>query len=125
MPICESAHPARPASPDPRPKAQVSTRAVGTPTQAAIARFCVTPRTKSPRRVRVRSNAIAPTTTAAKAMMTTRLQGSTTPVRISMPPDMNAGFSTCTFCAPKTVRTPWISTRLMPQVASSVSSGRP
>ena len=42
-----------------------------------------------------------------------------------MPPDMHDGFSTCTFCAPNTVRTAWISIRLMPQVASSVSSGRP
>ena len=42
-----------------------------------------------------------------------------------MPPDIHAGFSTCTFCAPNTVRTAWIRIRLMPQVASSVSSGRP
>jgi hypothetical protein len=58
-------------------------------------------------------------------MMTMRLHGSTTPVMISTPPDMNDGFSTCTFCAPKIVRTAWIRIRLMPQVASSVSSGRP
>ena len=64
-------------------------------------------------------------TTTAKTMMTMRLHGSTTSVSTSMPPDMNAGFSTCTFCAPKSVRTAWISIRLMPQVASSVSSGRP
>ena len=43
----------------------------------------------------------------------------------STPPDIHAGFSTCTFCAPKIVRTAWIRIRLMPQVASSVSSGRP
>ena len=42
-----------------------------------------------------------------------------------MPPDMNAGFSTPTFWAPNTVRTAWIRIRPMPQVASSVSSGRP
>ncbi|MNL64022.1 hypothetical protein D3C87_1881980 [compost metagenome] len=41
------------------------------------------------------------------------------------PPLIHAGFSTPTFCAPKIVRTSCISTRLMPQVASSVSSGRP
>ena len=38
-------------------------------------------------------------------MITMRLHGSTTPVNSSTPPDMNAGFSTCTFCAPKMVRT--------------------
>ena len=42
-----------------------------------------------------------------------------------MPPDIHDGFSTCTFCAPNTVRVAWIRIRLMPQVASSVSSGRP
>ena len=43
----------------------------------------------------------------------------------STPPDIHDGFSTCTFCAPNIVRTACISIRLMPQVASSVSSGRP
>jgi hypothetical protein len=43
----------------------------------------------------------------------------------SMPPDIQEGFSTCTFWAPKIVRTDCIRIRLMPQVASSVSSGRP
>jgi hypothetical protein len=41
------------------------------------------------------------------------------------PPDSHDGFSTATFCAPKIVRTACIRIRLMPQVASSVSSGRP
>jgi hypothetical protein len=58
-------------------------------------------------------------------MMTIRFHGSTRFGSTWIPPDMNAGFSTCTFCAPKRVRTAWMSTRLMPQVASSVSSGRP
>ncbi len=58
-------------------------------------------------------------------MITMRLHGSTTSVSTSTPPDIHDGFSTCTFCAPKIVRTDWISIRLMPQVASSVSSGRP
>ena len=39
-------------------------------------------------------------------MMTMRLHGSTTLERNSTPPDIQAGFSTCTFCAPKIVRTP-------------------
>jgi hypothetical protein len=41
------------------------------------------------------------------------------------PPLIHEGFSTPTFCAPKSERTACISIRLMPQVASSVSSGRP
>ena len=41
------------------------------------------------------------------------------------PPLIHTGFSTPTFCAPNTLRTSCCSTRLMPQVASSVSSGRP
>ena len=64
-------------------------------------------------------------TSAAKAMITIRLHGSTMPVIATKPPDIHDGFSTCTFCAPKTVRTACIRIRLMPQVASSVSSGRP
>ena len=111
--------------PEPRPKAQVSMRAVGTPTQAAMSRFWVTPRMKRPSRVFESSIHIPTSTAAAKRMMKMRLHGSTTLASTWMPPDMNAGFSTCTFCAPKRVRTAWISTRLMPQVASSVSSGRP
>ena len=39
LPICESAQPASPARPEPSPNAHVSTRDVGTPTQAAIARY--------------------------------------------------------------------------------------
>ena len=58
-------------------------------------------------------------------MITMRFQGSTTSVIATKPPDIHDGFSTWTFCAPKMVRTLWISIRLMPQVASSVSSGRP
>ena len=68
---------------------------------------------------------MATRTPAAKRMMKMRFHGSTTFAMTWIPPDMKAGFSTCTFCAPKIVRTAWISTRLMPQVASSVSSGRP
>ena len=58
-------------------------------------------------------------------MMTMRFHGSTRLVMTSTPPAIQDGFSTCTFCAPKIVRTAWIRIRLMPQVASSVSSGRP
>ena len=67
-----------------------------------------------------------PTSTpAAKTMIAIRLQGSTRFASTCTPPDMKAGFSTCTFCAPNSVRTAWIRIRLMPQVASKVSSGRP
>ena len=57
--------------------------------------------------------------------MAMRFQGSVRLLITAMPPDSRAGFSTGTFCAPNSERTPCISTRLMPQVASSVSSGRP
>ncbi len=125
MPICESAQPASPAMPEPRPNAHMSTRPVFTPRHAAMSRFCVTPRTNRPNRVRLSRNQTKPRTNTAKPMIVMRLHGSTTLERICRPPDMNAGFSTCTFCAPKIVRTAWMRTRLIPQVASSVSSGRP
>ena len=94
MPICDSAQPASPAIPDPNPNAQVSTRRVGTPVQLAIARFCVTARTKRPNRVRVSSSQVANTTSAAKPMIAMRLKGRTTPVIASIPPDIQEGFST-------------------------------
>ena len=111
--------------PEPSPNASMSTLGVRTPSALAICRFCVTARTKSPRRVRVSRMYTSSSTNAANAMMTMRLYGSTTLVMISMPPDIHAGFSTWTFCAPKIVRTAWIRIRLRPHVASSVSSGRP
>ena len=54
-----------------------------------------------------------------------RFHGNTRLVMSSTPPDIQFGFSTCTFCAPNSVRIDWIRMRLMPHVASSVSSGRP
>jgi hypothetical protein len=50
-------------------------RAVLTPMQEAIGRFCVTPRTNNPRRVRLITKDIAMSTAAAKAMITKRLYG--------------------------------------------------
>ena len=64
-------------------------------------------------------------TLAAKAKMAMRLKGRTNPARSVTPPDIQEGFETSTFCAPKAVRTAWMARRLAPQVASSVSSGRP
>jgi len=90
-----------------------------------MVRFCVTARTNRPSRVRVSSSHIIASTNAAKQMIAMRLHGRTTPLIASMPPDIQDGFSTCTFCAPKIVRTDCIRIRLMPQVASKVSSGRP
>ena len=58
-------------------------------------------------------------------MIAMRLYGSVRLLITATPPDSHAGFSTGTFCAPKSERTACISIRLMPQVASSVSSGRP
>ncbi|MCY1435567.1 hypothetical protein D9M71_516660 [compost metagenome] len=111
--------------PEPRPKASMSTRPVGTPQQAAMLRFCVTARTFRPRRVRFSSSQVSTSTQRAKPMMTMRFHGSTRLGSTWMPPDSHAGLATSTFCAPNSTRTSWISTRLMPQVASRVSSGRP
>src|SRR4030095_14695433 len=91
-------------APDPSPNAYMSTRLVGTPSALAIGRFCVTPRTNSPSRVRLSSSAMSMTTAAAKTMMAMRFHGSTRFVMSSTPPDIQLGFSTCTFCAPKSVR---------------------
>ena len=100
-------------------------RAVLTPMQDAIGRFCVTPRTNRPRRVLPISSATASSTAKAKPMMMIRFQGRVRLPSSVMPPLIQDGFSTPTFCAPNRLRTPCISTRLMPQVASRVSSGRP
>ncbi|MDT4823881.1 hypothetical protein FQZ97_571210 [compost metagenome] len=100
-------------------------RAVFTPMHEAIGRFCVTPRTNRPRRVLPMSQPIASSTSAAKTMMQMRFHGSVTLLSIVKPPLIQPGFSTPTFCAPKSERTSCCSIRLMPQVASSVSSGRP
>ncbi|MNG26017.1 hypothetical protein D3C84_1109430 [compost metagenome] len=63
--------------PEPRPKASMSTRPVGTPQQAAMLRFCVTARTFRPRRVLFNRSQVSTTTDKAKAMMTMRLYGNT------------------------------------------------
>ena len=88
-------------------------------------RFCVTARTCSPKRVFCRMNQTPAATSTTNPTMAMRLQGSTRPCAISQPPASQSGFATATFCAPKIRRTVWIRPRLMPQVASSVSSGRP
>ena len=59
--------------PAPSEKASVSTRAVSMPTQAAMRRFCVTPRTNRPSRVREISSATPASTSAAKTMIARRL----------------------------------------------------
>ncbi len=48
--------------PAPNANASMSIRAVSTPTHAAMRRFCVTPRTNRPKRVRAIRNATAPRT---------------------------------------------------------------
>ena len=124
FPIWLSATPARPATPDPKPKAIRSTRSVGTPIADAIARFWVTPRTKSPNRVCESSNAIMRRTASENPMMKIRFQGRAAPATVSAP-DSQEGFWISTFCGPTRVRTVWIKASEMPQVASRVSSGRP
>ncbi len=62
---------------------------------------------------------------AAVVLIAMRLNGKVRLLITATPPESHAGFSTGTFCAPNRLRTACIRTRLMPQVASSVSSGRP
>ncbi len=100
-------------------------RGVATPRPAARCRSCVTARTRSPSRVRVSSARTESSTAAAKSRMAMRFQGNTSPGRMVTPPDIQDGFATSTFWAPKAVRTDCMRRRLAPQVASSVSSGRP
>ena len=111
--------------PAPSEKASMSMRAVLTPTQLAMRRFCVTPRTNRPSRVLPISAAMPSSTPAANTRIARRLYGSTRLGSTWMPPDIHDGFSTPTFCAPNKLRTDCISTRLMPQVARSVSKGLP
>ncbi len=111
--------------PEPSPKASMSMRPVGTPQQAAMLRFCVTARTFRPRRVLFSKSQVRSTTNSAKPMITMRLYGSTRFGSTCRPPESQAGLATSTFCAPNSTRTSWIRIRLMPQVASRVSSGRP
>ncbi|MNF96023.1 hypothetical protein D3C84_787990 [compost metagenome] len=103
----------------------MSTRPVGTPQQAAMLRFWVTARTLRPRRVRLSSSQVSTTTHRAKPMIAMRLYGSTRLGSTCRPPDSQDGLATSTFCAPNSTRTAWMRIRLMPQVASRVSSGRP
>ena len=78
-----------------------------------------------PSRVRFISTHTRNSTNIAKPTMMMRFQGSSRLGITSMPPDIQPGLATSTFCAPKATRAAWISTSEMPQVASRVSSVRP
>src|SRR3954469_6599821 len=125
LPICESAQPDSPAIPPRSAKASRSIHGVDTPSPPAMPRFCMTARTRSPSRVRSRRSQTMQSTATAKAMIASRLYGRTSPGMAFTPPDIQGGFATSTFCAPKIPRTIWMKRRLAPQVARSVSSGRP
>ncbi|MNI82113.1 hypothetical protein D3C73_1387910 [compost metagenome] len=77
MPSCDNATPPSPAMPEPRPNASISTRPVGTPQQAAMARFCVTARTFIPRRVLFSSNQVSTSTSTTNRITAIRFHGST------------------------------------------------
>ena len=98
---------------------------VGTPTQPAMARFWVTARTNMPSRVLFISTQTRSRTNSAKPTMMMRFHGRIRFGSSAMPPDIQLGLATSTFCAPKTHARPWIRTSEMPQVASRVSSVRP
>ena len=113
-----------PAMPEPSPKASMSMRPVEMPIAAAMRRFCVTARMRRPNDVARSTNCSATKTTIASTMIHSRL------VVISRPPswnapDMKAGALTWRLLAPNRVRTACCRISETPQVASSVSSGRP
>ena len=66
---CDSATPATPAMPEPRPKVMASTQDERTPMARAISRFCDTARTSRPRRVRLRINNSPMNTRRVKPMI--------------------------------------------------------
>ena len=110
--------------PAPSPKASVSTRPVDTPVQPAIGRFCVTARTNRPSRVRWSRIQVTASTARQNPVITIRFQGRTALGRSGTPPDIQEGFATWTFCAPKVTRAAWMRMSESPQVARSDSSGR-
>ena len=59
--------------PEPRPKVRASTRLVRMPIDAAMARFCVTARISSPRRVKRSSASSRKNTVIVKKMIQSRL----------------------------------------------------
>ncbi|MNL61946.1 hypothetical protein D3C87_1859250 [compost metagenome] len=77
MPNCDKATPPNPAMPDPNPNASISTRPVGTPQHAAMARFCVTARTFMPSRVLFSNSQVRIRTSATNTMTAMRFHGST------------------------------------------------
>ncbi len=94
------------------------------PIAEAMRRFCVTARIRRPKGVARRTSCSAMKTMTVNKMIHMR------PAVISRPPsakdpDMKGGAATGRLSAPNTVRTSCWSTSETPQVASSVSSGRP
>ena len=99
-------------------------RLVRMPMEAAIARFCVTARISSPKRVK-RNRASKPMKMSkVKTMIHSRLYVTVIRPR-SNDPLIHEGLPTSLLVGPKTVRTPCCRISDSPQVASSVSSGRP
>jgi len=68
---------------------------------------------------------MAATQSVAKPMMNSRLYGSWTPIMTGTPPESHRGEVTSTLAAPNQRRSPCWIIRLIPQVRSRVSSGRP
>ena len=103
----------------------MSMRAVAMPMAEAIGRFCATARILKAELAAPQDRASAPSTIRQKAMIASRFQVTMKPPVTAKPPVIQPGLITSLFGAPKIERTACCSTRLMPQVASSVSSGRP
>ena len=99
-------------------------RPVEMPIAAAIRRFCVTARIRRPNDVARRAICRATKTAIASAMIQRRLVVICRPAQ-SNAPDMKAGCQTWRLLAPNRLRTACCRISDTPQVASSVSSGRP
>ena len=110
--------------PEPRPKVSASTQGVRMPMALAMARFWVTARICRPKRVKRSTTSSRTNTAAAKTMIHMRLL-----VIVRLPklkaPDIHDGLPTSRLFGPKMVRTVCCRMSETPQVASSVSSGRP
>ena len=102
-----------------------STHSLGTPIARAMARFCDTALMCSPRRVRVITMNRAAKTSIVKRTMDSRLTVIASASLIWSVPLIQAGVSTDRLFAEKIDRTSCCNTRLTPNVARRVSSGRP
>ena len=120
-----NATPATPAIPAPRPKVMASIDPERAPSALAISRFCETALSFRPKNVYLSTHISTRNINRQKIKITTRLIASDNAGSNCHKPVNQEGLLTGTFCGEIKVRTVCCRIRLMPKVASSVSSGRP